>query len=535
MVITELYIRKFGRLSDRHFYLGRGLQIISGDNEFGKTTLHAFIRAMLFGLDRGRGRAAANDDFTRYEPWDEPGVYGGVMRFTCGGRRFRLERDFARYTRRASLVCEDDGEELSVEDGDLEMLLGGLTPGVFDSTVSVGQLKSEPGKELAGALADYAANYYETGGGAYNLSGALQILTGKRRETERELRAETDAEDEVRTDLQREIRYLERDMQRLEAEYKEKKERLDDGQAEKKDAREKRGTGETAWKAGMASGPPFPGSWPCWPARCWPEPAQCPGSRSRQERRSGRRCCSPGSRFCSREQLFCFARYGRCGVPGALMRSRDLRLCRRRMGRKTGAVWRGSWPIIRAEYRDRELRRGNLREQYEETGKSERRCRLEERCRALALAEEQLKEAAKLSGDGMERRISGRMSEIFARITDGRYRSVEAGRSKNGFRITVWDGQRRIPAERLSRGTLEQIYFALRMAAADVLLEEPFPVILDDVFAFYDDKRLGSVLQWLGSGREQVILLTCQRREERILSGNNSCGKEEFQNEDKFA
>ena len=199
MVITELYIRKFGRLSDRHFYLGRGLQIISGDNEFGKTTLHAFIRAMLFGLDRGRGRAAANDDFTRYEPWDEPGVYGGVMRFICGGRRFRLERDFARYTRRASLVCEDDGEELSVEDGDLEMLLGGMTPGVFDSTVSVGQLKSEPGKELAGALADYAANYYETGGGAYNLSGALQILNGKRRETERELRAEADAEDEERT------------------------------------------------------------------------------------------------------------------------------------------------------------------------------------------------------------------------------------------------------------------------------------------------------------------------------------------------
>ena len=37
----------------------------------------------------------------------------------------------------------------------------------------------------------------------YNLSGALQILNGKRRETERELRTETDAEDEVRTDLQR--------------------------------------------------------------------------------------------------------------------------------------------------------------------------------------------------------------------------------------------------------------------------------------------------------------------------------------------
>ena len=74
MIITELYVRNFGKLSDRHFYLENGVQIISGDNEFGKTTLHAFIRAMLFGLERGRGRAAAGDDFIRYEPWENPGI-----------------------------------------------------------------------------------------------------------------------------------------------------------------------------------------------------------------------------------------------------------------------------------------------------------------------------------------------------------------------------------------------------------------------------------------------------------------------------
>ena len=146
MVITELYIRNFGKISDRHIYLRDGIQVVSGENEFGKTTMHAFIRAMLFGLERGRGRAAANDDFSRYEPWGSPGVYGGVMRFECGGRRFRLEREFARGARRGSLVCEDDGEELSIGDGDLEMLLGGLTAEVFDSTVSVGQLRAEPGR-----------------------------------------------------------------------------------------------------------------------------------------------------------------------------------------------------------------------------------------------------------------------------------------------------------------------------------------------------------------------------------------------------
>ena len=59
MVIKELYIKNFGKLTERHFYLRHGIQILSGENESGKSTLHAFIRAMLFGLERGRGRAAA--------------------------------------------------------------------------------------------------------------------------------------------------------------------------------------------------------------------------------------------------------------------------------------------------------------------------------------------------------------------------------------------------------------------------------------------------------------------------------------------
>ena len=55
----------------------------------------------------------------------------------------------------------------------------------------------------------------------------------------------------------------------------------------------------------------------------------------------------------------------------------------------------------------------------------------------------------------------------------------------------------RISVDRLSEGTLEQIYFSIRMAASEMLLEEPMPVILDDAFAFYDDKRLESVIKWL--------------------------------------
>ena len=45
-----------------------GINIIYGKNEAGKSTLHTFIRGMLFGIERGRGRAAKNDLYTKYEP-----------------------------------------------------------------------------------------------------------------------------------------------------------------------------------------------------------------------------------------------------------------------------------------------------------------------------------------------------------------------------------------------------------------------------------------------------------------------------------
>ena len=169
---------------------------------------------------------------------------------------------------------------------------------------------------------------------------------------------------------------------------------------------------------------------------------------------------------------------------------------------------------IRSELREKEIRRENIREQYEESEKSDSQIRLEEQCRALELAVEELQKAAQVTAGSMERSMSRRASEIFSAITDGKYRSLETDRQRG---ITVWDGERKIPAGRLSRGTVEQIYFCIRMAAAEILTEEPLPLILDDVFAFYDDKRLESVLKWLSGQEKQVIIFTCHSREKKLL------------------
>ena len=169
---------------------------------------------------------------------------------------------------------------------------------------------------------------------------------------------------------------------------------------------------------------------------------------------------------------------------------------------------------IRSEQREKRIRYENVRDQYEESGKNERQIRLEEKCRALEMAASELGKAAQVTGDSMERRVSRRASEILSAVTDDRYRSLETDGQGD---ITVWDGIRKIPAGRLSRGTVEQIYFSIRMAASEILSEEPVPVILDDVFAFYDDKRLESVLKWLSRQEKQVIILSCHRREGEIL------------------
>ena len=72
MQINELLLKNFGKFHDRQIDLDEGINLIHGENESGKSTIHTFIRGMLFGIERGRGRAAQNDTFSIYEPWENP-------------------------------------------------------------------------------------------------------------------------------------------------------------------------------------------------------------------------------------------------------------------------------------------------------------------------------------------------------------------------------------------------------------------------------------------------------------------------------
>ena len=63
MKLLETIIKNFGKFSGKSWEFTEGINVIYGENESGKTTLYTFIKSMLFGLERGRGRAILNDEF----------------------------------------------------------------------------------------------------------------------------------------------------------------------------------------------------------------------------------------------------------------------------------------------------------------------------------------------------------------------------------------------------------------------------------------------------------------------------------------
>ena len=184
MIIREANIGKFGKLENQKYQFAPQINVIYGANESGKSTLMQFLKAMLFGLEKTRVRKTL-DTYNRYEPWDTPAYFYGSMMFETGQQQFLLERNFYYKKKRARLVNIRDGEELSVEYGDLDMLFGNVSAAAYENTCCIGQEQLLPGRELGVLLEDERSNLAQTGSGDFQLSKALQELEQKRKNAEK--------------------------------------------------------------------------------------------------------------------------------------------------------------------------------------------------------------------------------------------------------------------------------------------------------------------------------------------------------------
>ncbi|MCC8127561.1 MAG: AAA family ATPase [Clostridiales bacterium] len=187
MKLLDLHISGFGKFHDRDITFHDGINIIYGKNEAGKSTLHTFIRCMLFGLERGRGRAARNDLFSHYEPWDLTALYGGRMRVEQNGIVYRIERNFRKDQKSFQIINETNGSEVEPTKAFLDQFLCGLSETSYLNTISIGQLKSATDGGMVNELKNYIANMNTTGSLSLNITRATSYLQNRRRQFERQL------------------------------------------------------------------------------------------------------------------------------------------------------------------------------------------------------------------------------------------------------------------------------------------------------------------------------------------------------------
>ncbi len=224
MKFLDLHINGFGKFNNCSIAFQDGLNVVYGKNEAGKSTLHSFIRSMLFGMERQRGRAARTDQFTKYKPWDLKGGYEGRIRLESAGHVYRIERNFQN-SREFAIIDETLGQEVEPTRALLDQILCGLSETAYVNTISIGQLKSATDGGMVTELKNYIANMNTTGSMALNITKASAFLKSQRKELERQMVPEAARS---YTSLLGDIRNIEREISTPEyenhlTEYQEKK------------------------------------------------------------------------------------------------------------------------------------------------------------------------------------------------------------------------------------------------------------------------------------------------------------------------
>lgn len=164
-------------------------------------------------------------------------------------------------------------------------------------------------------------------------------------------------------------------------------------------------------------------------------------------------------------------------------------------------------------------RLASMEEQLQEL--NEKETMLNKQNTAIELAKEVLEIAYTKMKENVTPKFTENLSKNIEKISDGKYKKVKIN-DEEGIIVEKQNGEY-ISAEKLSVGTIEQLYLSLRFGAIKELSEESMPIILDEAFAYYDEERLKNILTYISKEYEnnQIIIFTCTNREVEILDKEN--------------
>lgn len=572
MRIESLHIDKFGKLRAFDLAFPDGLTIVRGGNESGKTTILAFLRAMLYGLN-GKSASISQNDRRKYMPWGETSM-GGSLRLTDGRTAWEIARVFGQTKKQDTLRVTDlaSGEPVELPAGDEPgRVLLGVDEAVFADTLYVSSQGSRPGGDGA-ALTDKIRNLVGTGSEDVDLKSVLDRLHAAKNEIAPRtkdkglLAAVRKEEDAVQSALlasaheQEELRRLRSRVQALAQgapEQSARRDALRERIAEKEraalrladyrrqvDALDAR---IAALEAPVSPPPPAPRAGSRAPELLFLALAMLAAAvsiacgllftnyafagllltagcsvlymRAKDAREASAALPARGPApdaerelaAARRERAMYVQQSERLAAQIASMESAiDAEMEPEDPARREALI------SARVELDSLEKRAGDpaaLRVRL--AALQSREAALQQRLAALDLAEEALGEAARERQRGFAPELAGHVERILSRVTAGKYARAAVSQS---LEISLQpDSGALQPWEFFSGGTIELMYLALRLGLIRMLEKHsgPLPALLDDPFVLLDDARcreaLG-VLQDAAAAGGQVLLFTCQDR-----------------------
>ncbi len=611
MKILDIYINGFGKFHGRNLTFRDGLNIVYGKNEAGKSTIHTFIRGMLFGIERQRGRASRNDLYTKFEPWENSGTYEGQIRLEHKEHIYRIERTFQKNKKEFKIVDETAGREIEPTKAFLDDLLCGLSETTYINTVSISQLKSATDEGMVTELKNYIANLNNTGNLALNVTKATSFLKSQKKELESQMVPEAAR---TYTSLLSEIRNTEKEISSPEFEnqineFQKLRENvkisLEEHQKEKEELIKKVARGKQVLSSNQFTDQDSINAYTQKAQDNFDDYMNAKETSSKKPRKvfsvlsliiATALLCGVGVLYYLGESNYFTANYGLdllflmsifMGAAiifyliGLLLflklkqsqkdmemsakvlqeilsrhlgsgdiSTEAMRAFQSRMAeftRLSSAVIKSEAAVIQKQTELTELQQKQetcgetIEKQQKSQWELERKLehlsscktqaeglkhileendRIREEVSAIDLALETMLNLSSSIRDSFGLYLNRAASDLIKGITGGIYTSMSVDENLNVFLNTK---TKLVPLEQVSSGTMDQVYLALRLAAATLIQEgtERMPLIFDDSFVLYDDDRLRTALKWLVNAySDQIIIFTCHQREAQMLTAN---------------
>lgn len=553
MKILDLQLTHFGKFHGRHVVFEPGLNIVYGKNEAGKSTIHTFIHGMFFGLERLKKSSLQQmDAYDRYEPWEKQGGYEGSLRFEESGVTYRIERSFLKDNKYLRLFDETNNVEFENAQEKLNEVLGNLTEVTFANTISIGQMRSNTDAELQDELRNYVANLGSTQNKDIDLAETEANLRAEEARLESTINYEAENRlaslEEEHENMLNEINGITEDKASKEEERQKIQDQLDDVLYNVENATadhdkkiremDEAIAKEVAWLQETSKGSPI----------------------TTKDRVVVLALFIIAFIFAIAAVLMLFQSeiiiaivlllvaiillgigvYSNLSNNKSQAKYNDFIERQSALMTKTDELeqlkrnWTAPNPqevtelqakisdvdnVIRQHTWEIELKQEVMIRIESDIAHTKEICAANEQAKNdLDAVHEAMNTLSKMSAEIHETfgdKLNDFASEYFAKITEGKYTAVDIDEH---FNITLKTPDRTVPLDQLSRGTIEQVYLSVRLAAAKLLWEQKsMPVMLDDVFAFYDEMRLSSALSLLKNLDCQVLLFTCHKREQNII------------------